>query len=382
MLISNNSIFKRFNQGLIPILLIVFYSTEAIYKYMLFTEGINTILSKCAKGLLITYILLILIVTQKWKILKSILLITIIFSIGQLLITPNFNFYVLVNFIKYIFPILLFAYFNSFITEESKKLIFKIFEKLIIFNSLLIIMGAILDIYILNTYIGPRFGFNGLLVTSATSTYFYIIALIYLFLKYRHAFFRQPLVILCIIGALLLGTKSIYLFILFVFFIYTYFYVNLIINRYIYLGLFIVMVLSFYYMFFEYEIFNSLRKKEGLLTAIMSKRDKIFNQKTLPFIKDNWEGLNYFFGGINDVSSRPQMCVIDILYYFGLIGAFIYLKTFVKEFINFELKKSHIIFICIISLISIITGNFFINASIPIYLLVLKTAFQNFDLRQ
>ena len=120
------------------------------------------------------------------------------------------------------------------------------------------------------------------------------------------------------------------------------------------------------------KTFNNVRNKNGLLTAILSYRDKLLINETIPFIDNNWLIVNYFFGGINDISTRSQMGFLDLFYFFGLIGTTIYLYSFRCWFFNFKLSRINIYFILILFFITFLSGNFFLNASIPIYMVILN----------
>lgn len=362
-----------FKNSFMSILLVVFYLTEAINKYSILNDGVALNLTKAIKGLLLFFILYLIIKRKHWDFLKLLLFLILSFIIGQLSIAPNFESEILINVVKYLFLPLLLFYFNKLNNDKLQSILtLSLFEKIILLNSALIFVGFAFKINMLETYKGTRFGYSGLLVSSATSTYFYIIAIMHLFLKHKKNFLKSPLVIFSLLATTLVGTKSLYLFIFVIFIIFIFYFLSKKIRIYVFLALTSLMVLWFYYTFYELNRFSDIREKEGMLTSILSFRDQIIINETLPFIKSNWNFSNYLFGGINDISTRPQMSIIDLIYFFGFFGSFIYLKIFSKAFFNFRLKQLNILFILFVVFISILAGNFFINATIPIYVLILR----------
>jgi hypothetical protein len=92
----------------------------------------------------------------------------------------------------------------------------------------------------------------------------------------------------------------------------------------------------------------------------------------IPFINEQWRLPNYLFGGINAIKTRPQMALFDLFYFFGLIGSMIYIWSFNKIFFTFKLKGNALIYLVALLFIVILSGNFLLNASIVIYILILR----------
>jgi hypothetical protein len=95
----------------------------------------------------------------------------------------------------------------------------------------------------------------------------------------------------------------------------------------------------------------------------------------IPYIQDNWGFVNYLFGGINNISLRPQMAIFDLVFVFGFIGASIYLFLYFKLLVIFKKDIYYKFFISILSVILFFSGNYFLNASVAIYILVLREYF-------
>ncbi|MDC9724100.1 MAG: hypothetical protein PSN34_15200 [Urechidicola sp.] len=263
-------------------------------------------------------------------------------------------------------------------SDNAKHILQITFEKVIIFNSLLIVIGGIFEIQLFKTY-GGRFGYNGLFVTSAAGTYAYLVALFYFLFKYKKKFIYDIKSIIIMISCLLIGTKSLYLGVGFVLMFYFILYTD---KRQRILGLSFItisLIVAVYYALFIWDVFNSIWLNDGLLTSILSYRDQLFIDRTLPFIEANWSAVNYFFGGVNSISTRSQMGFVDVFYFFGIVGGFYYLWVYKSTFIKFKINRVSLLFLFLLCAIIFISGNFFLNASVVIYMLVVRESLLNYD---
>lgn len=372
MLSNTNYFHKHF----FTIVLLVFYFFEAINKYFIVYHNHFLIVLKLIKAVVGLYAITLLLINKGNKrITLSMMVMIIIFFLGQKDLSPNYNNDVVVCFFRYLFFIILVAYTNAI--EENKKateLLFKIYEKIILFNSALIIIGLIIGLKLFKTYTGQRFGYNGLLVSSATSTYFYCVVMFYYIIKYKTTLFHSATRLFVIVSILFVGTKSLYMLLVLISVCYMFFFASRKLKVILIISSSILLAF-FYYYFLHTKISTEL----SIIDTITSSRSLIFVEDMLPFIEKNWNRINYLFGGINNIITRPQMAVFDLFYFFGLIGASFYLFTFFKFYFNFKLTKIQLVLYCILSLVVFISGNFFINTSIVIYMLIIKKFFINFS---
>ncbi|WCO01637.1 hypothetical protein [Psychroserpens ponticola] len=362
----------------LAVLLVIFFISEAYGKIIMSSLRHATILPKGIKTIILITLAIILIMNK--KVMIQIGLIAICFLIGQLCIQPKFDPLVVNFFVKYCFLIVLLAYTHFYVSNSKQsETLFKVFETLILINSIFIVIGFLFNVAIFKTYLGQRFGYNGLFVSSATSTYAYFTILVYLFFRYKSRFLLslKPLIIL--ISCLLIGTKSLYIILVLLVAIYIVKFTSKKIKIISSILIGLVSLFGTYYVFFIWETFSQIRKTNGFMTALLSYRDQLLINKTLPFIDNNWTIFNYLFGGINDVSSRPQMSFFDMAYFFGLIGMTIYLISFKKWFFNFKFNKTNVYFLSILFFLVFISGNFFLNASVAIYLVVLNQCFKVYN---
>lgn len=376
MLNNKNSYISLY---IFPLLLFILYATEAYFKIRKFNFGETSIILKTVK-LLVLLGVTIYIVKSKPRSFFLPLLLLLFFCIGQIALLNSFKMEIIVEFSKFLYLILLLVFFNLFKLSElqKNKLLFS-FELLLVFNSILVLLGFCFDIMVFKTYDGNRFGYNGLLITSSTATYFYIIALIYLLYKYRQNLFNVPISYLILTSAFMVGTKSLYFFIVGFFTVYTLWFLKTRIKKLILAGFLFLALVVGYLFFFEFGLFNEIRKSEGLFTAIFSYRDQLFYENTLPFIKSNWNYINYLFGGINDLTTKSQIDILDVFYFFGILGGALFLYMFLQIFIKSSIKPPFIILLSLMMFIICFAGNFFSYASIAIYVAILSETINKYE---
>ena len=361
--------YMRFN--IVVFLLLIFFTTETYFKIVVFPIGESTWLLQVTKGVvLIGLSAYVLIKKPNQLLLLGILLIS--FIIGQLSIVNSVSKEAVITFTKLIFPIVLLIFFNTY-TQSVKQndFSFLVFEYIMLFNSFLIGIGFLFQIKFLYTYEGTRFGYNGLFLSSATGSYVYCITLIYLLAKYKKAIFKRLPNLVIIASMFCLGTKVGYLFLAVFFVIYLFKYTS--INKKLIGSLSLVVgVFVIYVFFFKFGIFNEIRQQDGLISSLMSYRDELLINRTIPFILENWSFPNYLFGGVSDLSTKSQIDFIDILYFFGIIGGFLYYFIFFRTFWVFKANSDIAILLLSLFIIVFLTGNFFGYPSIAIYLVILR----------
>ena len=312
-----DNIKKIITKDSISILLILFFVSEAINKYLYFTKGYKLDLAAAIKIAILGGMIIYLLYKQS-KILLWIGSIVAVFIIGQLFLDPNFDKKAIINVTKYIFPLIAFAFYTqNNIDNNSMRRLTKAFEIIIVINSITILLGFLFDIQSFRTYFGHRFGYNGLLITSATSTYVYFIALFYFLIKYKERFIYSPLTLLTLLSGLLIGTKSLYLGIALILGFYILKYLPIKTRNISVLILSALTLGGFYYLFYQTYTFKKILQEDGFLSMVFSYRLDLFTDDMLPYIKKEWGVINYIFGGIFDVKTRSQMAVFDSFYFFG-----------------------------------------------------------------
>ncbi len=353
------------------LLLLLLFFTEAYFKIVLFSTTETLGLLQVSKGIIVLCLGLYILVKNPRK-LWLLGLLSLSFILGQVYLEMGINKEVVITFAKLLYPLILLIFFNTYtLSNNQKQKLFLVFERIMVFNSLLIFTGLLFDINIFNTYLGSRFGFNGLFVTSATSSYVYGITLIYLLEKYKSGIFKHILNLIIIGSMFCIGTKVSYGLLIIFFAVYLLKFTKINKKRIVSL-LLVLITLLFYVVFFKYGMFNEIRQKVGLISSIMSYRDILLTEHTIPYIKENWSVLNYMFGGVSDLSTKSQIEFIDIFYFFGILGGLLYYYIFFKAFLVANLQIHITILLSVLFIIVLLAGNFFSYPSIAIYLVVLS----------
>lgn len=369
---------KTFLHRWLPsILLFMFYILEGYGKIVEKSGTDKSDVAKWFKLFVMTGIIISL--WKYWKKTIWIVILFLIFIIGQSTLSEGFNEQVIINFAKHIFPIIIFFFFTKFFDDGGdKKILFQSLTGLLLFNSILVVIGYIFDIHWFYAYKWGRFGFNGLLLTSSLATYVYIIGLFILLLWYKEKFFKQISTYFLLIATILLGTKGGVLGLFSVFTAY-FIFCNPKTRKYkkqIIIASSGIALLLFYIFFFQIGLFNEIRKDEGLLTSILSLRNELITDEMIPFIQKEWKWSNYLFGGYSDIETRSQMGFVDIFYFWGVFGGLFYFFVYFQSFISFQINTIIIWVLSTLMIIVFLAGNYFENASLIIYLVILREIFK------
>lgn len=371
MTTNNSHITTNFFTGSLVLLLLLFFGLE-------FSDKLSNYyfpeysFSQYIKAAVLLGVLACQTIAKDYKFIAFALVLFFTYSIGQLLLETSFSRNSLLTFFKFLFPILLFAYVNKGI-DKSKEIpiFFKTFEWLMVVNSILILIGILFSIKLFNTYQGSRFGFNGIFNAVSTGSYAYIITLMYFLLSYREKIIRNWKFILIFISCVFIGTKAVYLTMAFAI-AYIVIVSKIPFKKTLLVAATLTGLLLAYYFFFHYGIFNSIRQSDGMLSALLSYRDQLFLEKTLPFIQESWGWVNYLFGGVSDFDLRSQMDIIDVFFFWGIVGGAFYLYVFFKLFLPDTLNKTAFVFIAFLFFIVLLSGNFFVYSFVALFLVVLK----------
>ncbi len=367
------------NKYFLAVFVLIFYLTEGVAKYYYYydLERINSL--KYIKGFAIIIFISYIIFYKKSKSIFNYLSITILFIVGQLFLKDSeIDFINLTIILKYIFPLVLLDFAYLHFDKNTNIYFLRSFEFLIIINSILILFGFLFKIFLFKTYFGDRFGFDGLFITSAGASYFYVITLFYLYVNLNKGKYYVLLFIISILSSILTGTKTLYLFIMMLFIYHAIIKKNKFTIKNLTISAIVVLCLSILFFILESSYIDFI-KNEGLLTSIVSYRDKLLLNKTIPFITNHWSLSNYFFGGISKTTLRSQLGFVDLFFTLGLIGGFLYIYRYFKSLIKVIINKDIIFILISISILIFLGGNFFFNATIAIYLVFLQQLFISGD---
>ena len=141
----------------------MFFVVEGFNKIFFFTQGETFFLQKLTKFLIFFIAGFYLLINSPKKLI-SLLILFLCFVIGQFFLEESFTKISLIAYSRYFFFILLIIFSSKPIVNIATiSRIEKIFETLIVINSIIIILGLIFQLDYLSTYHGGRFGYNGLL---------------------------------------------------------------------------------------------------------------------------------------------------------------------------------------------------------------------------
>lgn len=357
----------------IMVLFLVFMILEGLGKFYLFSKSYTQI-PLIIKSIILVFsggIILFNFKSQK-KNLLLLLALFLFYLIGQFNITPSFSLNSLTIVIKFFTPLILFIFFKDIhIPKSHQKITFKVFERVMVLNSILILIGSIANIYFFKSYLGNRFGFSGIFQTPGITSYSYLITLFYFVISYKKDVVKNGKFLIIYLTCFLVGTKALFLGLLVV----TFYIIS--IQKFRFKKIFnllsiIIISISAYLFFFKYGIFNKISESKGFLSAVLSYRDQLLINNTLPYIDENWSWINYLFGGVSDYNLRSQMEVVDVFFFWGILGGALYLYSYIKKYITFKMNKELWLFFVLLAFIIFLAGNFFGYSLIIVFLLVLK----------
>jgi hypothetical protein len=365
------SILKSYNKGYVfSSFAVLSFVLSVIYKYVVFYQGIHLKYTWITDFILLSIAVLVLL--KKNRALFILLLLLVFLKIfGTLSILDKFPNTVTVykeiiktSIVYSAIPILVF-YTRTF-TYLELKFFFKIFKIITVVICLSILLGTLLNVYMLETYTGKRFGFSGVLYPSSFSSYFIITSILILFYYNKHIE-KVPLIYLTLLifSALFVGTKSIYFFLL-IFFLVVFIEEKLYKKKLTWLsviGLFIIFI-SLQKVLFKtfsekFDVLIKLYQESDITTFILSYRNYSFNSAKL-YINENWNLINFLIGGVNRKSLLVEMGLIDIGLSFGILGISIFILIYYKCIFNkMVLSVNMLILLGALMLIILLSGNFF-----------------------
>lgn len=383
---TQNNLFKNKSFQL-SLLLIVFYLSEAFTKIAYYFHAGFHNYSALIKGgfiLLSIYFALVNLNKKRKSIFLFLIIMSIIFLIGQYTFSTNglnSNFFKnLIYSSRYIFVYFLILFFIDYPFKFKSKMHLMVYEKIVLINSFFIIIGFIFNLKIFWTY-NSRFGFNGLFIVPSITTYFYALALTYFSYQYIKFNKNKLELLIVIIATLLVGTKALLLFLLLtlihLFFVKKIYRLKLF---YLFTSISIFVIVSniniiINFLKNKYETLFRVYENYDLITMLTSYRNLRLKENFIPVITENWSFLNYLFGGTDFVKYRVEFELFDVFLFWGIIGSFLYFYFYFKKIISFKkivkFGKIQIVFLLIIAMLS---GTYFNNAPVTLYLLVVLSS--------
>ena len=316
------------------------------------------------------------------RMLLFLLSLTLFFFVGQYTYAPSgFEDHLFKNFIfhsRYLFIFSILLFFDGIDTLPIDKKVLTTFEWVIIINTIAIFIGFLFDIKMLETYQSNRFGFSGLFLVPSIATFFYAISLSYLAFNFKKNKHYKLFFIAVLVACLLVGTKALLLFAAAtVFHLFLIHKIYLRKKFYILLGASVALLVLFrepLQVFFKktFAVLLNVYQESGFITMVTSYRNINLQTDLLDMVEKHWGFINYLLGGTNFTKYRVEFDFIDVLLFFGIVGGGLYLVSYFRYIIRFsELRRFGKIQIGFLLSIGFLSGTFFNNAPVAIYILVL-----------
>ena len=289
---------------------------------------------------------------------------------------------------QYVFGIMVFLFFFKSRSNLDLSTLEKTLQLLLWLNFGCIVLAMVFDLQIFRTYTGIRFGYNGLLKSTSTASYFYMFSVLYLLVKKDKNKHSKWLLLITILSALLVGSKTLFAFVAIVFMVYVLRYINQR-QQYVSSTIFyiisaaILMVLGLYLFVPLISLNKTLHEVliyDGVVSAFFSHRDEhVVN--ALSDMMTNYDVSNYLFGGLSEITRLTEVAVVDMFLAFGAVGTVVFFILFFKNLPSINdviLKIVIIVIFCFIML----RGNFFYFPSVIYLALAIFTLTLNHDRNQ
>lgn len=262
--------------------------------------------------------------------------------------------------------------------KETFPIVLKIFEKVILVNSALILLGLLFEIELFKTYpLSTRFGYNGVFAKNGEVSYFYMILISILYYNIIVNQRKSILKFIFIVTTSIVLGKKVMIFYLVLLGLFHLFFVYK--GKRIIKPVVLVVVMTGVY--FKNIIINvilnyssfwaNVHSEFGLLGALTSTRSLLL-QNSIEHINNNWGLFNYFFGGINYLQHKVEFDFVDIFLFFGFFGTTIYILFLKNYFFHKEDKIKNYI-LTLILICSFFSGGLFFSVS---SMLILYIAFR------
>jgi hypothetical protein len=380
---------------LIVIFLPLLFIGDGLSKFYLIDKGVINRISLFIRILFEITIIAFLLknINEKINIYLSLLaLLFIVFVVGQFLIENENNFIEnFISFNKYIYIFLVFLFFQKILRYSVKyqKKIYNLLILLFMVNIIFVLLGVVFEISFFKSFYDAnyRFGYNGVFLAGNESS-FVLISMISLL--YFRAFYENGskiLVLLSIVASLLSGMKAVYAFILLLSFFHIFYKMKkinfLLLIPIILYGLSVVWE---YLMSNEFQLLISFFMKtletKGLIHMLLSGRNEILVNESI-LVLDNWNFLNFLFGGRDVVNYIMEMDFFDLVLFFGAFGTLVYCYLFYKSFIQELLWHNFFtFFIFSILTLSFLGGHFLTSPTAAMYFTLVILYFQNYRIKQ
>lgn len=363
--------------------LYVFFISDACNKILLYLQyDVNrvAIVFRAIYEILFMGLILLFLNKARLTFIKIFVSLFILFFLGQIMFPYRFNveYNYLENvliFNKYFFAFIIFFAIYKLQYHHRFIEIISLLERIFIFNSVCVILGFLFSIELFRTYLDQpyRYGYSGFIPAQNEATLFFMLGIVYFY--HKTFILRQPAnrFWMVTISALLVGTKGIYAFV--VLLVIYHFISNYGIKAKLLTALILMISTVSIFQFLKTDsaatilaYFISKAEETGTAEMLLSGRGSSFVSKSNE-ITNNWSFINYLIGGQDQTRFLVEMDFFDLFFFFGILGAIIYLMLYFYSL--FRLKRRNlykIFFVSSFFILAFFGGHFFYSTTNALYL--------------
>lgn len=340
-----------------------------------------SILFRALYGVLFVFVILIFLNKTRSSFIAVFIPLLFLFITGQLLFAAHFQYgynYVenILIFTKYYFVFIIYFALYKLPSEPLKfaKAI-RVLESIFLFNSLAVILGFILKVELLRTYLDQpyRYGFSGFIPAQNEATLFFFLSVSYFYYKHFVLGIKSSKFWIVAFSAILLGTKGIYIFLGLLVLYHLLSHSGL--KAKLASLLFVIMLVFGAFWFLQTEVSEKVlqyfifqQEESGYLSMILSNRNVTLNT-TGPQILSKWNFLNYLGGGQDQTKFLIELDFVDLFFFMGIAGSIIYLGLYFITLFKFKLSKTfNLLFVIAFFGLAAFGGHFFSSALNALYI--------------
>ena len=306
--------------------------------------------------------------------LLTLLIISFCFFLIESLFTQHINFtFKLPRFAEYYSGIMFFSFlFLNKKRDLVSKICFFIFSIYII----TVLIATLFEIEILKTYKwnDGRFGYKAFFSSQNEFSFIMIAAIIYFFnlMKKNKDCIHKIFLAVTILSSLLVGTKVLYVFTLFVLlfllFDNLHFKKGCCVLLILIGGVFIFKSTVYEFLNQHFESLVNIYNQKGIWNSLSSLRVEYLSERLMCQLND-FKLINYFFGGSQN-NCLVEMSLFDLFFFFGILGLLLYLFTIYNTILSkLKLDLFGQLSLLLVVLLSFIAGYYFENFSAQIYII-------------
>lgn len=334
-------------------------------------------------------------ISQGWSLLRLLMLFFSIFFTGALfgfIVENHYDWFENINIaIKMVFFFICWQTFRLYFkTNVERNWLFRIFEILILLQSLSIIIGYTFDIEVFHSYGSfKRFGYKGFIPARNELSGFLLISFFYFAWKVKNFGKGVIPLFLVLISGLLTGAK-VALSLPIILIVLLGFWALINYRRYVFfivLLLFLTLTTLFIWQwgniiqlitpslnYFQQQL--AYGHNPNILSVFFSGRDLLVKNLLTDYIL-NANLINFLFGGHELSTLSSETDLIDIFLFIGFLGTLIFYTYYIKTLLYCERKKDfiHLLFVITWLIVSTTAGHLIFSAINGLYLAILLLAF-------